>query len=59
MNQFELQMEGFCATLIISGHGSKKGMTYTHKQVDFPWTVYCQMHLGKDGHFTSEELIYP
>lgn len=36
MKYFELQMCGFSATLIISGHGSMKEKIYTHNQIDFP-----------------------
>lgn len=41
MKYFELQMGGFSATLIISGHGSMKERIYPNNHTDFPWTVYC------------------
>lgn len=43
MKYFELQMEGFCATLIISGHGGMKEKIYTGSHIDYPLTVYCRM----------------
>lgn len=36
MKYFELQMVGFSATLIISGHDSMKEKIYTHNHIDFP-----------------------
>lgn len=47
MKYFELQMGGFSATLIISGHGSMKGKIYTRDHMGFLWTVFCQMYHKK------------